>query len=235
VGSNWYENSFHGLALEVWSAMTTPQQTHTEADFLEAKLGLKLGARVLDVPCGNGRHSTELASRGYRVSAIDTAEEYIREARAQSAAVEFTCGDMRRLEGASEFDGAFCWGNSFGYMDDAANRQFLASVTRALKPGARFVLDTSIVAETVLPAFQPRQWHRLGEMFFLSNATYDAKESCVRTEHIFIKGDRIETGEAIFLLSGELRKFLKNDQASMHYCKRQDFVPIGFGKSRAGW
>lgn len=165
MGSHWYETLFRGLALQVWSAMRTPQQTQNEVDFLVSKLGLTPGATVLDVPCGNGRHAIELATRGYRIRAIDLAEEYIVPARALSSAVEFTRGDMRRLALNAQFDGAYCFGNSFGYMDDEANREFLVEIGRSLRPGARFVLDTSLVAEAILPNFQQREWQQLGACF----------------------------------------------------------------------
>lgn len=209
--SNWYEHFFHGLALEFWDKMMTPEHTRPEVDFLEAKLRLKPGARVLDVPCGSGRHAIELASRGYRVSGIDIAEENIQAARERSSGAEFTCGDMRGLAWNREFDAAFCWGNSFGYMDHAANGEFLAAVARALKPGARFVLDTGLAAEAILPAFQPRRWYRIGDLFFLSSVSYNAIESRVRTEYTFVKGDCIETGEAIYAIYtvAELRRMLE--------------------------
>ena len=79
--SNWYENFFHGVALDLWRKVVTPEQTRAEADFLEKALALQPGARVLDVPCGNGRISLELASRGYQGTGVDIAEENIQEAR----------------------------------------------------------------------------------------------------------------------------------------------------------
>jgi SAM-dependent methyltransferase len=209
--SNWYEHFFHGLALEMWNALMTPEATRAESDFLEAKLALRPGARVLDVPCGNGRHSIELAARGYRVSAIDIAEENILAARGRNSEAEFECANMSRMAYASEFDAAFCWGNSFAYMDDAGNREFLEAIARALKPGARFVLDTGLVAEAILPTFQPRRWYRLRDLIFLSSVSYNAQISQVRSEYTYVKGDRIETGEAIYAIYtvAELRRMFE--------------------------
>jgi cyclopropane fatty-acyl-phospholipid synthase-like methyltransferase len=61
----------------------TPEQTRAEVDFLVKLLGGAPKARVLDVPCGNGRHSLELAARGRRMTGVDLAEEFIEEARTQ--------------------------------------------------------------------------------------------------------------------------------------------------------
>jgi cyclopropane fatty-acyl-phospholipid synthase-like methyltransferase len=61
--SNWYEEFFHGLALDLWRKAVTEEQTEAEADFIAGILDLPNGARILDVPCGNGRHSIELEAR----------------------------------------------------------------------------------------------------------------------------------------------------------------------------
>ena len=86
---NWYEHFFSGVALDFWRNAVTyvmpPEQTRAEADFLEAVLELPPGGRILDIACGYGRHSLELASRGYRVTGIDLATEYIAEAKAAAA------------------------------------------------------------------------------------------------------------------------------------------------------
>ena len=58
---------------------------------------------------------------------------------------------MRDLPWPQRFDGVFCFGNSFAYLDDQGNADYLANVARALKPSGRFVLETGIVAESFLP------------------------------------------------------------------------------------
>ena len=67
----WFETFFQGPAVEFWTNAMTPALTLADVDFLEKTFDVKPGARLLDVPCGNGRHSIELARRGYRVTGID--------------------------------------------------------------------------------------------------------------------------------------------------------------------
>lgn len=189
---NWYEDFFHGIALDLWRKAFPPEQTRLEVDFLERTLGLQPGARVLDVPCGGGRHAVELASRGFRVTGVDLSREAIEEARERAAArrlaVEWRHADMRDLEWQAEFDAAFCFGNSFGYLEPGGMREFVRALSGALKPAGRFVLDSGMAAESVLPNLQEREWTQIGDILFLEENRYHAEESCVETTYTFVQG-----------------------------------------------
>jgi SAM-dependent methyltransferase len=171
----------------------TPEITATEVQFLERALAIQPGARLLDVPCGNGRHAIELARRGCRVTGVDMAAEYIDEARAAPVDAEWVLGDMCDLPWSDTFDGAYCMGNSFCYLDRAAAPQFLHAVGRALKPGGRFALGTGMAAESILPTLQPKRWHRTGDILTLSEARYDVAESRLDVDYTFVRNGEIET------------------------------------------
>src|SRR5882672_6968715 len=99
--SNWWEHFFHGIALDFWRAAVSVEQTRAEADFLQQQLQIPGAGKILDVPCGNGRLSLELASRGFDLTGVDLASEFIEEARAESAErglrVDWFNRDMREL------------------------------------------------------------------------------------------------------------------------------------------
>jgi SAM-dependent methyltransferase len=194
VKQDWFETFFQGPAVELWTRIIPPGMTAEEATFLERELALAPSARVLDVPCGNGRHSIELAHRGYRTMGIDLSSEFLAAARKNAPDLDWRTGDMRALElDPGTYDGAFCFGNSFGYLDRGHVRTFLGSLARALKPGARFALDTGMAAESILPTFTRTRWHRTGDLFMLSEARYAAEESRLDIDYTFVQGAAVET------------------------------------------
>ena len=81
IPSNWYETFFHGVTLDLWRRAIPPEHTKAETQFLIQNLNCAPGEHLLDVPCGNGRLAFELAKRGYRVTGVDIADEFIEEAR----------------------------------------------------------------------------------------------------------------------------------------------------------
>ncbi len=145
-----YDGSFHkavsDFQRESYLDQGYTKGTEQEVNFLEELLQLPAGTRILDVGCGPGRHSLELARRGFSTVGIDISEGFIEYARkgaeVERLTAEFRVADARLLEFDAEFDAAICLcEGAFGLAgDDAGHRQILAGVSRALKPGATFVL-----------------------------------------------------------------------------------------------
>jgi SAM-dependent methyltransferase len=192
--SNWQAKFFHGVALEFWRRAISPEQTRKEVDFLEKSLNIPPQGRVLDVPCGSGRHAIELGRRGHSVTGLDSSEESIAEAQASGVAgAEWVLADMCDLRWEAEFDGAYCSGNSFGYLNHEAARGFLAGIARSLKPKGRFVMDTGMVAESILPGLGNGRWHRLGDIYVISENRYHPAESRLDIDYTFIQDGKVET------------------------------------------
>jgi SAM-dependent methyltransferase len=192
----WFETFFQGPAVDFWTRAMTPALTLADVDFLGKTFDVKPGARLLDVPCGNGRHSIELARRGYRVTGVDLSQDLLAAARAELD-TDWRLGDMRALDlESSAFDGAFCFGNSFGYLDHVGVDAFLSALAVALKPGARLVIETGVAAESILPALVQKRWHRLGDLLVLSENRYDAAASRLDIDYTFVRGSSVETRPA---------------------------------------
>jgi SAM-dependent methyltransferase len=195
--SGWWRNFFEGPMVDFWLRATTGLPTKEEAAFVADALGLAPGARVLDVPCGGGRHALELAARGFRVTGVDLSPGFLATARSladeQALAIDWEERDMRDLPWTAAFDGACCLGNSFGYLDGDDNAAFLRAVASALRPGARFVLDASYLAEVLFPIFQERSWYPDGDGYCLSARRYDPAEGRLHVAYTFIRDGRTET------------------------------------------
>ncbi|HLJ45282.1 MAG TPA: class I SAM-dependent methyltransferase [Bryobacteraceae bacterium] len=214
--NHWYKDFFNGVALDMWRNAVTPEMTEKDVDFLAETLALSHGARVLDVPCGNGRHSLALAKRGFQTTGVDLSAEFIEEARARAAVettqAHFACTDMRTLSQGEPFDGAYCFGNSFAYFDHEGNRAFLESVAQSLKPRARFILETGLAAESILPNFVERSWMDVRDLLFLSSRRYNASESCIDLEYTFIRDGIREMRPARYWVYtvAEIRRLLQD-------------------------
>ncbi len=228
VSSNWYENFFHGVPLDLWRKAVPPKHTKAEADFLGQALQCPAGSHLLDVPCGNGRLSLELARRGYRVTGVDIAGEFIEEARASvmgmtdqppataggsdsSPRVDFILGDMRNVEGEAIYDGAYCFGNSFGFLAYADMEKFLKGVAGALKPGARFIIETGMAAESALLKFEEQTSHQIEDILLTIKEKYLAEESCIDTEYVFERNGVSESRLAKHWIytAAEIRRMLE--------------------------
>lgn len=189
--SHWYESFFDGLAVEMWRTVPTDEMTRGEADFLEQELRLKPGDSVLDIPCGDGRHAAELASRGYRMTGFDISETFLQTARQRPVAVEWIQGDMVHPPNGG-FDAAYCWGNSFGYLGHEDTVRFLSNLQAVLKSGARFVLDSGTIAEALFPTFAARSEYQVGGITVITERQFDSREGRMRNRYHFATAGRSE-------------------------------------------
>jgi SAM-dependent methyltransferase len=188
LNQNWCETFFDGLALDLWRAAVQPETTRQEAGYLLNQLQPRPGARLLDVPCGNGRHAIEVASHGFQVTGVDLSPGFHNEAKNKSGTVRWILGDMRRLDFQAEFDGAWCWGNSFGYFPHDQSAAFLAAIARALKPGALFVLETGALIDSRLPNFEAQRAFQVGDIAFQSASAYHPLDARLDIVYTFERG-----------------------------------------------
>jgi SAM-dependent methyltransferase len=122
-----------------------------EVDFILQELGLPQGSRILDVGCGTGRHSVEMARRGYKVTGLDFSTGMLAEAQKAAqlagAEVEWIYGDATQFATNEPYDGAICMLEAaFALLTPRQNAvehdmAVLHSVNAALKVGARFILE----------------------------------------------------------------------------------------------
>jgi SAM-dependent methyltransferase len=195
----WFETFFEGLATDIWRESISPEQTSDEIDFLIETLELAEGMQVLDVPCADGRLSLPLAERGIAVTGVDLSQRCIAAATADAGnrglPLTYIQGDMRALTFGAQFDAGFCLGNSFAYFDRDGSSRFLRGVAKSLKPGARFVLDSCLAAETFFTVGGQREWTTAGGVYMLMDNEYDCRHGRLHSRFTFIHQGTVEEHE----------------------------------------
>ncbi|RPH98480.1 MAG: class I SAM-dependent methyltransferase [Lysobacterales bacterium] len=149
TGKSTWETFFDAHA-PLYEDNVFTKNTAREVPFLLEELSLQPGGSVLDVGCGTGRHSIELARRGFAVTGLDLSAEMLAQAGAAAQAagvnVNWMHADATRFSLPGLFDGAICLcEGAFGLLgqgDDpiAQPLSILRNISRALKPHARAVL-----------------------------------------------------------------------------------------------
>ncbi len=169
---NWYEDeSFWKTFAPTMFHQERMDGTAEEIDQIIKLLDLEKGARILDLCCGIGRHSLELARRGYKVVGVDLTEEYLKKAHKQAENeglnIEFVRNDMRRFCQIESFDAAINMFTAFGYFESQAeNKRVLTNIYCSLRQGGKLIMDMA-GKEVVARMWRERDWHEQDGRIFL--------------------------------------------------------------------
>jgi len=143
----WYEELFENYSMK-YDNECFAQGTLGECDFIEKEIEYNKAIKILDIGCGTGRHSIELANRGYTVVGIDLSESLLKRAKEkaseQNLQIVFQKHDARNLPFLGEFDLVImlCEG-AFPLMEtDEMNFKILQNAANALKPKGKLIFTT---------------------------------------------------------------------------------------------
>lgn len=190
------------------------QKALHEAAFLMDVLKLDDGAKILDVPCGTGRHSVEFAKRGYQVTAIDISSACLKIAKRQSAHknIQYKLGDMAKLQGyRGQFDAVTNLFTSFGYFaTDEENKRVLKQMVNCLRPGGKLALNT-INRNFLLSIYQPALWSSEDGVVTVQASIYDSKTK-YNESYVCIVNDRKKMGSARY---HRLRLYSPNEMIAL--------------------
>jgi D-alanine-D-alanine ligase len=172
--SEWWRTLFNSLYLETdGDIVENDRNTEQEVDLLVRSAGLQRNDRLLDLCCGQGRHSLELARRGFQyVTGLDRSRYLIRlarkRARQRNLQASFHEGDARRFRlGDGEFHCVCILGNSFGYFDRPEDDlAVLEAVKRALASSGILIMDL-MDGEWMRSHFEPRSWEWVDQNHFV--------------------------------------------------------------------
>ncbi len=165
----WYETYFGDEWLRI-ALHFGDVSVESEADFIENALSLTPGMHLLDMPCGHGRHSIELARRGIRVTGVDLMPGSVRlaEEAARGGTFDFQprfrTGDMRTFVSHDPVDAVIMMQSSFGFMEtEEQDREILCNIRRSLAPGGKMMVDIISLFRLARTMVVPRRWERLDD------------------------------------------------------------------------
>jgi ubiquinone/menaquinone biosynthesis C-methylase UbiE len=159
---DWWKNYFDAQYLLEYEPLFTLERDRQEVARLLDVLGLPSGSRILDVPCGQGRHAHLLAEAGYDVDGLDYSPELLAYARRRGTGprLRYTRGDMRKLPArwTNRFDALVNLWTSFGFfVQPADDQRVIDEFARVLKPGGMLVWHGGN-RDGVMARFLERDW-----------------------------------------------------------------------------
>jgi len=174
VKKDWWKNIFNAYYLKTDGDVVEDQNiTSFEVSFFSKVLGIRPDHYILDLCCGQGRHSIELAKRGFEnVEGLDRSRYLIQKAKANAKKLGLICkfreGDARKLPYPPDsFDILMILGNSFGYFESMKDDyQVLKEVFRVLKPWGKILIDLTD-GEYLKDNFQSRSWEWIDKNYFV--------------------------------------------------------------------
>ncbi|MGD8499435.1 MAG: methyltransferase domain-containing protein [Phycisphaerales bacterium] len=174
VDPEWWRQIFNATYLKTdGDVVDDPQLTAKEVDIFCGILNMSLRDKVLDLCCGQGRVSLELARRGFNnVEGVDRSHYLIQRGRVQAKkeglGVKLREGDARKLRYPPDtFDVVMILGNSFGYFETIEDDvRVVKEVFRVLKPWGKLLIDVTD-GEYLRRKFQPRSWEWIDKKFFV--------------------------------------------------------------------
>ena len=190
--------------------------TRDEVGFVLKRTGARPPAKVLDICCGIGRHSIELAGEGYDVTGVDLTRQFLTLAKGQAKKEGLDIRFIRKaMDDLKDFQGKFDLVvnlfTSFGYYySRKKNESILKGMVSTVRPGGHFVIDINNLGNAI-NQFQQKDWHSLGDGFLLEQRELSKNKDKIKTDWIYLKKNLIKKYQFFLHLytSGELKKMLK--------------------------
>lgn len=160
--ADWWKSYFDAQYLLEYEPIFSLQRDREEVSRLLELLELPVGSRVLDAPCGQGRHAHLLAEAGFDVDGLDYSQHLLQLARARGTGsrLRYTRGDMRKLPArwSGRFDAVVNLFTSFGFFTDPADdATVINEFARVLAPGGVLVWHGGS-RDGVMARFLARDW-----------------------------------------------------------------------------
>ena len=151
---------------------------------------MKRNDRILDLCGGQGRHSIELAKRGYLDLTVLDYSNYLinlgeKRAKKENLKINFFQGDARSTGlKSNDYSVVIIMANSYGYFQkERDNFQILKEVNRLLEVKGRLLIDL-VDPVYIKKNINPMSWHNIGDVYVLRKR--EIKKNFVRIQEIVI-------------------------------------------------
>ncbi|KQC12888.1 MAG: hypothetical protein APR63_10010 [Desulfuromonas sp. SDB] len=173
----------------------TAERTEREVNFLIEQMGITPSHRILDIPCGFGRHTNLLAEKGFEITGVDFSSGFLeiaeKEAKERGLTVNYIQEDMRNIAFREEFERIFMAFTSFGYFNDNENIQVIKNFYKALKPGGLLCFDT-FNRDQFLKKFLPFIVSERGDDLMIDRNRFDCKSGRLYNRRMVIRNGQIK-------------------------------------------
>lgn len=145
VDSQWFRHYFAEPYGTVYADyLVPPEMTRREAEMVRRILGPHPACRILDCPCGYGRHGALLNQHYPRFFGLDLSLDCLQRCQKGNSAHPLVRGDMRCLPFADcSFDAILHLFNSFGYFSPSENLRVLREFQRILASRGTLLLEVT--------------------------------------------------------------------------------------------
>ncbi|WP_202078626.1 class I SAM-dependent methyltransferase [Caldalkalibacillus salinus] len=204
----WYIESFREDYLKIY-AHRTDEAARLEVEQIISLLNMKTGTNVLDLCCGNGRHSRALAQKGFKVTGLDLSEVLLQDAREKSKDTDVTYihGDVRHLPFTQSFDYVLNLFTSFGYFEEMEeNKKVFDSIKQSLKPEGQYLIDF-LNPEYVKANLVPESFRKVGDIQVTENRRIEKQK--------VIKDITVQDGSNLRYYQEQVNLFHLDDMCDM--------------------
>jgi len=215
---NWWEESygfFDRDYLDNFEPLVDEESTKMQVEFIIKALEIPPGSKILDLAGGMGRHSIELALKGFQCVLLDINTAFLNKARElakqKDVNIEIINRDMREIDYCESFDGVISMSTSFGYFsNDEDHFRVINSVFKSLRRGGKFLLDLDN-RERIIKFFKKYEWFKVKDTFVLRNAELDLYENRIKENIVRICLDKRNVKEHFITI----RMFTLNEIKTM--------------------
>jgi len=212
---DWWKDFFGKEYVETYTEAGHFAATKKQTNFLIKYAFPKNTKTILDLCCGHGRHSIELAKKGYKVTGLDYSAYEInlakQEAERKRLSIDFRRGDARNYRPGGKFDAVINMFTAFGYGSRADDIKILKTVSRSLRKNGTFFIDLMNLP-WLWRNYKPVSKQSLGDYKVVARRSFDFLDNVIREARVISQGKRTKKVNSITRLYSlpELTQLLKH-------------------------